>query len=77
MMHSWGSCFVHVPHDLEKAIQRVAVIMGMSSEEIMEPGKHRKRTLARSLLCYWATDQLGMSQTRLSRILNLSQPAIS
>ena len=56
-------------YNLEKAIQRVA--------EIMESGKDRKRTRARSLLCYWATDQLGISQTRLSRILNLTQPAIS
>lgn len=64
-------------YDLEKAIQRVAEIMGMSCEEIMESGKDRKRTRARSLLRYWATDQLGISQTRLSRILNLTQPAIS
>jgi len=64
-------------YDLEKAIQRVAEIMGMSSEDIIESGKDRKRTRASSLLCYWATDQLGISQTRLSWILNLPQPAFS
>ena len=50
-------------YDLEKAIQRVAEIMGMSSEEIMEPGKHRKRTRARSLLCYW--QQISWESARL------------
>jgi hypothetical protein len=64
-------------YDLGKLIDRVAEIMEMNTEQIMEPGKDRKRAQARSILCYWATDRLGISQTQLARILGLTQPAIS
>ena len=64
-------------YDFEKLIQRVAEIMDMRSEEILHSGKDRKRTQARSMLCYWATDHLGISQTELAQLLHLSQPAIS
>ena len=49
----------------------------MSSEEVMDFGKDRKRLQTRSMLCYWATDRLGLSQTELAQIVHLSQPAIS
>ena len=64
-------------YDLDKLLQRVAEIMDMSCEEIMDSAKNRKGVQARSILCYWATDRLGISQTQLAQILNLSQPAIS
>jgi len=43
----------------------------------MEPGKDRERVEARCLLCYWATTELGMSQTELSKRIPLKQPATS
>jgi hypothetical protein len=64
-------------YDLEKLIKRVAEIMEMSQEEMMVSGKDRKRSKARSILCYWATDCLGIGQTQLAKLLKLSQPAIS
>lgn len=64
-------------YDLQKLIERVAEIMEISSEEMVAPGKDRKRTQARSMLCYWATDHLGISQTQLAQALNLTQPAVS
>jgi len=64
-------------YDFEKLIQRVAEIMDMHCEKILDSGKDRKRTQARSMLCYWATDQLGITQTELAQLLHLSQPAIS
>lgn len=63
--------------DLERAVERVAKLMDMSPEEVMDSGKGRRGVQARSILCYWATDQLGISQSRLAGILNLTQPAIS
>jgi len=33
--------------------------------------------VARSLLCYWASKELGISMTDLAKRLNLTQPAIS
>ena len=53
-------------------LQRVAEITGMHSEEILGSGKDRKRTQARSILCYWATDRLRLSQTELAQLLHLS-----
>jgi putative transposase len=32
---------------------------------------------ARSLLCYWATTELAISQVKLSQKLKISQPAVS
>jgi len=34
------------------------------------------RTVARSILCYWATEKLGITQSQLAQILNRSQTAI-
>jgi len=63
--------------DLDWAVERVAELMDMSPEDVMDSGKGRRCVQARGILCYWATDQLGISQSRLAGILNLSQPAIS
>ena len=63
--------------DLDCAVERVAKLMDMSPEEVMDTGKGRRNVQARGILCYWATDQLGISQSRLPGILNLTQPAIS
>jgi hypothetical protein len=41
------------------------------------PGKYPQTVKARSLLCFWATRELGMSTIELSKKLKLSQPAIS
>ena len=64
-------------YDLKKLIKRVAEIMEMRYEDVIDSERDRKRIQARSILCFWATDQLGVSQTQLGQILNLTQPAIS
>jgi DNA-binding transcriptional regulator YdaS (Cro superfamily) len=63
--------------DLDRAVKRVAKLMDISPEDVMDSGKGRRSVQARGVLCYWATDQLGVSQSRLAAILNLTQPAIS
>lgn len=40
-------------------------------------GKQPVRVQARSLLCYWAVREMGMSATALATRLNLTQPAVS
>jgi hypothetical protein len=64
-------------YSLDLLIGRVAELLGMTSEEVVEPGKARQRVEARSLLCYWATTELGISQTELAQRLPLKQPAVS
>jgi putative transposase len=51
----------------------------VTAQEALEPGRVRGRPKlnARSLLCYWATAELGLKQTRLAEVFDLTQPAIS
>ena len=41
------------------------------------PGKHRQRVRAKSILCYWANRELGISMAKLSRRMNVSVMAVS
>jgi len=64
-------------YDLQKLIERVGELIELSPEEIMEKGKERRKVEARGILCYWATDRLGISQRELAKRLKLTQPAVS
>ena len=64
-------------YDLNTLVDRVAEITELNSKEILDAEKDRKRIRARSILCFSATNHLGVSQTELGRILNLTQSAIS
>ena len=64
-------------YSLDRLIERVAELLGMSGDEVIEPGKARQKVEVRSLICYWTTTELGISQTRLAQRLPLNQPAIS
>ena len=64
-------------YDLDKVINRVAKITQLSRKEILDAERDRKRVQARSILCFWATDQLGITQSQLAETLNLTQSAIS
>ena len=63
--------------DVDTVAQRAARIAGIAPSQIWVSGKQPKVVQARSLLCYWATSELGVSQAWLSKRLKLSQPAIS
>jgi chromosomal replication initiation ATPase DnaA len=63
--------------DLDRLIQRVAEIMELRTEEILDGIRDRKRAEARSILSYWATDRLGITQSQLAVKLNMTQSAIS
>ena len=63
--------------DLEKVVDRVGEVLGMSRDEVLEAGKRRSTVCARSLLCYWAAGQLRISMTALSDHLNISVNAVS
>ncbi len=63
--------------DLEKIAARVADLLGIPPEAVWKSGKYRETVQGRSLLCFWATSELGMSQTWLAQKLNISQPSVS
>jgi len=64
-------------YDLDKIVERISSLMNLEPSEIWAAGKVRRRVAARSLLCYWAVRDLGISMAELSRQLNLSLSGIS
>jgi putative transposase len=63
--------------NIDRIAARVTEITGIDPAEVLAAGKQHKIVQARSLLCYWATAELGVSQVWLSKKLRLSQAAIS
>ena len=63
--------------DLDQVAQRVAQVLDRPLEIVWEKSRRPQVAMARSLLCYWASKELGMSMTDLAKRLNLTQPAIS
>jgi putative transposase len=63
--------------DVEMIAGAAAQIAGIEAFQVWASGKQPGLVHARSLLCYWATSELGISQVWLSRRLNLSPSAIS
>ncbi len=51
--------------------------MEVEPKDVLAPGKYAQSVKARSLLCYWATRELGMTTVELARRLNLAQPTVS
>jgi len=48
--------------DVDTVTQKVAQIVGIEPTQVWAAGKHLKVVQARSLLCYWATSELGVAQ---------------
>lgn len=63
--------------DLQKVISIVANALGMESNEVCASGKHPHHVQARSLLCYWAVREIGLTATSLAKFLGISQPAVT
>ncbi len=69
-LQSEGIRFEHVVH-------RVSELLEVSPEQVLAGGKHKETVVARSLLCFWATAELAISQVELGQKLKISQPAVS
>ncbi|MBW1743624.1 MAG: transposase, partial [Deltaproteobacteria bacterium] len=63
-------------YDLDRIAERVGEIYGMEPREILSRGKQQRKVKARSLCCYWAVSELGMSLRELARRLEMSPPAV-
>ena len=64
-------------YDFKKLTRRVSEITGISSTQIFDSQRDKKRTDARSILCFWAKEELDMTQRELALVLNLTPPAIN
>ncbi len=55
----------------------VSGLLDVPVEEIWRKGRYRSRVAARSLICFWAVRELGMSMTNLARRFGISTVAVS
>ena len=62
---------------LEDAARRVAQLMEMNVDDVLEHSKKPTVVQARSLLCYWAVREVGMTTTDVAGKLGISQSAVS
>ena len=61
---------------IDRVAARVAEVLSVKQEDVWAAGRHQKTVRARSLLCYWAVRELGVTMTSLSKLLNISVQAI-
>jgi len=63
-------------YDLDRITQRVAKIYDMEPDSVTSKGKQKRKVTARSVLCFWAVRELGMSLTAMAERLGISVPAV-
>ena len=64
-------------YDFEQVVERVAQVMNINASDVLKRSKDAQTVKARSLLCFWANRELGMTTVEISRRLKLSQSAVS
>ena len=63
--------------DFSMVVKRVSELLGIGPDQVLVSGKGRQAVEARSLVCYWASSELGLSQIYLAQKSGISQPAVS
>lgn len=63
--------------DIEIIIKQAAEISGLSPEQIQAAGKQPRRVQARSLACYRAVRELGMTTVAVSKVLGICATAVT
>jgi len=63
-------------YDLDWVAERVSQIFGVVKEDLVSKGNKRRIVPARSLLCYWAVQELGFSRVALAKYLGMSPPGV-
>lgn len=63
--------------DLQRIAERAAELCDMPVEALWLEGRYRSLATARSLMCYWAVRELGVSMASLARKLKISTVAVS
>jgi len=63
--------------NIEYIAERVAKLLDMPVEDLWLAGRYQRLVAARSLLCFWAVRELGISMASLARKLSISTVAVS
>ncbi len=61
---------------MDRIAKRVAEIYGMEKKEVFSKGRQQRRVKAKSLLCFWAVREIGMSLRELAGRLEMSAPGV-
>jgi REP element-mobilizing transposase RayT len=69
--------FRSLGYDFGWLVERVAKLLGLERDKVTRPGRYPETVEARSVLCYWAARELGISTLELSKRLGISQPTAS
>lgn len=63
-------------YGLDRIAERVADILKIKKEDVFAKGNQTMKVKARSMLCYWAVRETGMSIRSLAHRLGMSAPGI-
>jgi putative transposase len=63
-------------YNLDSIAKQAAEIYGLQPDEIFSRGKKPKKVQARSLFCFWAVSELGISLRELAKQLEISSPGV-
>jgi REP element-mobilizing transposase RayT len=63
-------------YDLQRLAERAAEIFDMKIEEVFSPGRQARKVKVRSLVCFWAVKELGLSQTSLAQAFEMTVSGI-
>jgi putative transposase len=58
--------------DLHRIAERVAEVLEIEPDEVLSKGREARKIKARSLFCFWAARELGISQTELAGKLEMT-----
>jgi len=64
-------------YDFNRLVDQVANLLSIDQEMVTRRGRYPDTVEARSVLCYWAARELGISTLELSKRLGISQPTAS
>jgi chromosomal replication initiation ATPase DnaA len=64
-------------YDFDKIVDRISKIFELKPDELLSKTRQRKRVKARSVLCYWAVNELKLPGATVARRLKISNSAVS
>lgn len=63
-------------YDLNGIARRVADVLRIKEEDVFAKGSQKMKVKARSILCYWAVREVGLSIRALAKRLDMSAPGV-
>jgi putative transposase len=77
--YRWSACIVYNVrgYDFIWLVNGVGELLEMAPKEVLRKGRYPRAVIGRSVLCYFAIREQGLSAVELARRLHLAQPTVS